>query len=160
MPTMCTHWRPSSPTAMNISLLALRLPTSPLRSSIQRRVRQIALDHFIVVLKMNSGQRTKGNSIPFGMFHCMYCIPADLWGQKLQLYTSKSNYVWWAEFRGRSNVPFQRTYTDFKSHLPSVCGLLAGIPRTPHPSELSPYYPLSPGAVGSIAHPLGWFMPQ
>lgn len=36
----------------------------------------------------------------------------------------------------------------------------AGIPRTPHPSELSPYYPLSPGAVGSIAHPLGWFMPQ
>lgn len=36
----------------------------------------------------------------------------------------------------------------------------AGIPRTPHPSELSPYYPLSPGAVGSIAHPLGWLMPQ
>lgn len=36
----------------------------------------------------------------------------------------------------------------------------AGIPRTPHPSELSPYYPLSPGAVGSIAHPLSWFMQQ
>lgn len=36
----------------------------------------------------------------------------------------------------------------------------AGIPRTPHPSELSPYYPLSPGAVGSIAHPLSWLMPQ
>lgn len=61
---------------------------------------------------------------------------------------------------GRSNVSFQRTYTALKGHLPSVCGLLAGIPRTPHPSELSPYYPLSPGAVGSIAHPLGWFMPQ
>lgn len=41
-----------------------------------------------------------------------------------------------------------------------VCGPSTGIPRTPHPSELSPYYPLSPGAVGSIAHPLGWLMPQ
>ncbi|XP_058869539.1 transcription factor 7-like 1-A isoform X4 [Acipenser ruthenus] len=35
-----------------------------------------------------------------------------------------------------------------------------GIPRTPHPSELSPYYPLSPGAVGQIPHPLGWLVPQ
>ncbi|CDQ69495.1 unnamed protein product [Oncorhynchus mykiss] len=34
------------------------------------------------------------------------------------------------------------------------------IPRTPHPSELSPYYPLSPGAVGQIPHPLGWLVPQ
>ncbi|XP_063787964.1 transcription factor 7-like 1 isoform X1 [Pseudophryne corroboree] len=35
-----------------------------------------------------------------------------------------------------------------------------GIPRPPHPSELSPYYPLSPGAVGQIPHPLGWLVPQ
>uniref|UniRef100_H3CLA7 Transcription factor 7 like 1b n=1 Tax=Tetraodon nigroviridis TaxID=99883 RepID=H3CLA7_TETNG len=47
------------------------------------------------------------------------------------------------------------------SHLsPEILDPKTGIPRTPHPSELSPYYPLSPGAVGSIAHPLGWFMPQ
>uniref|UniRef100_G1P190 Transcription factor 7 like 1 n=1 Tax=Myotis lucifugus TaxID=59463 RepID=G1P190_MYOLU len=38
--------------------------------------------------------------------------------------------------------------------------LEAGIPRPPHPSELSPYYPLSPGAVGQIPHPLGWLVPQ
>ncbi|NXC21061.1 TF7L1 factor, partial [Corythaeola cristata] len=36
----------------------------------------------------------------------------------------------------------------------------AGIPRPPHPSELPPYYPLSPGAVGQIPHPLGWLVPQ
>ncbi|NXX21064.1 TF7L1 factor, partial [Podargus strigoides] len=35
-----------------------------------------------------------------------------------------------------------------------------GIPRPPHPSELPPYYPLSPGAVGQIPHPLGWLVPQ
>uniref|UniRef100_A0A8C2XDI7 Transcription factor 7 like 1 n=1 Tax=Cyclopterus lumpus TaxID=8103 RepID=A0A8C2XDI7_CYCLU len=47
------------------------------------------------------------------------------------------------------------------SHLsPEILDSKTGIPRTPHPSELSPYYPLSPGAVGSIAHPLGWFMQQ
>uniref|UniRef100_A0A8C9ZDY3 Transcription factor 7 like 1 n=1 Tax=Sander lucioperca TaxID=283035 RepID=A0A8C9ZDY3_SANLU len=47
------------------------------------------------------------------------------------------------------------------SHLsPEILDPKTGIPRTPHPSELSPYYPLSPGAVGSIAHPLGWFMQQ
>uniref|UniRef100_A0A7N5ZVZ1 HMG box domain-containing protein n=1 Tax=Anabas testudineus TaxID=64144 RepID=A0A7N5ZVZ1_ANATE len=47
------------------------------------------------------------------------------------------------------------------SHLsPEILDPKTGIPRTPHPSELSPYYPLSPGAVGSIAHPLGWLMPQ
>ncbi|NP_001239177.1 transcription factor 7-like 1 [Oryzias latipes] len=45
------------------------------------------------------------------------------------------------------------------SHLsPEILDPKTGIPRTPHPSELSPYYPLSPGAVGSIAHPLSWFM--
>ncbi|CAI5650810.1 unnamed protein product [Oreochromis niloticus] len=47
------------------------------------------------------------------------------------------------------------------SHLsPEILDPKTGIPRTPHPSELSPYYPLSPGAVGSIAHPLSWLMPQ
>uniref|UniRef100_A0A8D3DBS0 Transcription factor 7 like 1b n=1 Tax=Scophthalmus maximus TaxID=52904 RepID=A0A8D3DBS0_SCOMX len=47
------------------------------------------------------------------------------------------------------------------SHLsPEILDPKTGIPRTPHPSELSPYYPLSPGAVGSIAHPLGWLMQQ
>ncbi|KAG7264907.1 hypothetical protein CRUP_005612, partial [Coryphaenoides rupestris] len=30
------------------------------------------------------------------------------------------------------------------------------IPRPPHPSDISPYYPLSPGAVGQIPHPLGF----
>ncbi|XP_072335494.1 transcription factor 7-like 2 isoform X17 [Scyliorhinus torazame] len=35
-----------------------------------------------------------------------------------------------------------------------------GIPRPPHPSDISPYYPLSPGAVGQIPHPLGWLVPQ
>ncbi|KAJ7994237.1 hypothetical protein DPEC_G00263810 [Dallia pectoralis] len=47
------------------------------------------------------------------------------------------------------------------SHLsPEILGPKTGIPRTPHPSELSPYYPLSPGAVGQIPHPLGWLVPQ
>ncbi|KAF4019255.1 hypothetical protein G4228_010847 [Cervus hanglu yarkandensis] len=31
-----------------------------------------------------------------------------------------------------------------------------GIPRPPHPPDISPYYPLSPGTVGQIPHPLGW----
>uniref|UniRef100_A0A8C8B2C5 Transcription factor 7 like 1 n=1 Tax=Otus sunia TaxID=257818 RepID=A0A8C8B2C5_9STRI len=39
-------------------------------------------------------------------------------------------------------------------------GCFSGIPRPPHPSELPPYYPLSPGAVGQIPHPLGWLVPQ
>ncbi|XP_058841300.1 transcription factor 7-like 2 isoform X19 [Acipenser ruthenus] len=34
-----------------------------------------------------------------------------------------------------------------------------GIPRPPHP-DISPYYPLSPGTVGQIPHPLGWLVPQ
>ncbi|KAA0704342.1 Transcription factor 7-like 1-A HMG box transcription factor 3-A [Triplophysa tibetana] len=47
------------------------------------------------------------------------------------------------------------------SHLsPDILDPKTGIPRTPHPSELSPYYPLSPGAVGQIPHPLGWLVPQ
>ncbi|XP_051972087.1 transcription factor 7-like 1-A isoform X2 [Xyrauchen texanus] len=47
------------------------------------------------------------------------------------------------------------------SHLsPEILDPKTGIPMTPHPSELSPYYPLSPGAVGQIPHPLGWLVPQ
>lgn len=38
MPTMSTHWRPSSPTAMNTSPQARRHHTSPQRSSTQRQV--------------------------------------------------------------------------------------------------------------------------
>ncbi|TNN54472.1 Transcription factor 7-like 2 [Liparis tanakae] len=34
------------------------------------------------------------------------------------------------------------------------------IPRTPHPPDISPYYPLSSGGVGQIPHPLGWLVPQ
>lgn len=45
-------------------------------------------------------------------------------------------------------------------HLSPEIDPKTGIPRTPHPSELSPYYPLSPGAVGQIPHPLGWLVPQ
>uniref|UniRef100_A0A8C9PHH9 Transcription factor 7 like 2 n=1 Tax=Spermophilus dauricus TaxID=99837 RepID=A0A8C9PHH9_SPEDA len=44
-------------------------------------------------------------------------------------------------------------------HLPAT-GLVGpsslGIPRPPHPPDISPYYPLSPGTVGQIPHPLGW----
>ncbi|XP_076846375.1 transcription factor 7-like 1-B [Brachyhypopomus gauderio] len=47
------------------------------------------------------------------------------------------------------------------AHLsPEILDPKTGIPRTPHPPELSPYYPLSPGAVGQIPHPLGWLVPQ
>ncbi|CDQ76146.1 unnamed protein product [Oncorhynchus mykiss] len=35
-----------------------------------------------------------------------------------------------------------------------------GLPRTPHPAELSPYYPLSPGGMGHMTHPLGWLPGQ
>ncbi|XP_078095831.1 transcription factor 7-like 2 [Mustelus asterias] len=45
------------------------------------------------------------------------------------------------------------------SHLSSELDSKAGLTRVPHPSELSPYYPLSPGTVGQIAHPLSWVMP-
>ncbi|XP_055502826.1 transcription factor 7-like 2 isoform X3 [Leucoraja erinacea] len=41
-------------------------------------------------------------------------------------------------------------------HLPADVDPKTGIPRPPHPSDISPYYPLSPGAVGQIPHPLGW----
>uniref|UniRef100_A0A4W4H8D6 HMG box domain-containing protein n=1 Tax=Electrophorus electricus TaxID=8005 RepID=A0A4W4H8D6_ELEEL len=45
------------------------------------------------------------------------------------------------------------------AHLsPDVLDPKTGIPRTPHASELTPYYPLSPGAVGQITHPLGWLV--
>ncbi|KAG2462311.1 TF7L2 factor, partial [Polypterus senegalus] len=43
--------------------------------------------------------------------------------------------------------------------LPVLLGVPAGyhcIPRPPHPPDISPYYPLSPGTVGQIPHPLGW----
>ncbi|XP_053520481.1 transcription factor 7-like 1 isoform X2 [Artibeus jamaicensis] len=46
------------------------------------------------------------------------------------------------------------------THLSPEIDPKTGIPRPPHPSELSPYYPLSPGAVGQIPHPLGWLVPQ
>ncbi|XP_065118008.1 transcription factor 7-like 1-A [Paramisgurnus dabryanus] len=58
-----------------------------------------------------------------------------------------------------SNDPFSPGTPP--SHLsPEILDPKTGIPRTPHPSELSPYYPLSPGAVGQIPHPLGWLVPQ
>ncbi|GAB1290940.1 Transcription factor 3 [Apodemus speciosus] len=46
------------------------------------------------------------------------------------------------------------------THLSPEIDPKTGIPRPPHPPELSPYYPLSPGAVGQIPHPLGWLVPQ
>ncbi|EMP28564.1 Transcription factor 7-like 1-A [Chelonia mydas] len=46
------------------------------------------------------------------------------------------------------------------SHLSPEIDPKTGIPRPPHPSELSPYYPLSPGAVGQIPHALGWLVPH
>ncbi|NXF82419.1 T7L1A factor, partial [Sclerurus mexicanus] len=33
-------------------------------------------------------------------------------------------------------------------------------PRPPPPPELPPYYPLPPGAVGQLPHPLGWLVPH
>ncbi|XP_031170770.1 transcription factor 7-like 2 isoform X16 [Sander lucioperca] len=45
-------------------------------------------------------------------------------------------------------------------HLQSDVDPKTGIPRPPHPPDISPYYPLSPGAVGQIPHPLGWLVPQ
>ncbi|XP_026968429.1 transcription factor 7-like 2 isoform X21 [Orcinus orca] len=45
-------------------------------------------------------------------------------------------------------------------HLPADVDPKTGIPRPPHPPDISPYYPLSPGAVGQIPHPLGWLVPQ
>lgn len=66
----------------------------------------------------------------------------------------------WTQRRVRHFSPGLFSLLAFCQTLRPVCVPPAGIPRTPHPSELSPYYPLSPGAVGSIAHPLGWFMPQ
>ncbi|MEE6486851.1 hypothetical protein FKM82_014718 [Ascaphus truei] len=45
-------------------------------------------------------------------------------------------------------------------HLQADVDPKTGIPRPPHPPDISPYYPLSPGAVGQIPHPLGWLVPQ
>ncbi|KAL4609308.1 transcription factor 7-like 1-A isoform X2 [Arapaima gigas] len=58
-----------------------------------------------------------------------------------------------------SNEPFSPGTSP--AHLsPEILDPKTGIPRTAHPSELSPYYPLSPGPVGQIPHPLGWLVPQ
>ncbi|XP_031452881.1 transcription factor 7-like 1 isoform X2 [Phasianus colchicus] len=46
------------------------------------------------------------------------------------------------------------------AHLSPDIDPKTGIPRPPHPPELPPYYPLSPGAVGQIPHPLGWLVPH
>ncbi|XP_075419185.1 transcription factor 7-like 1 isoform X2 [Tenrec ecaudatus] len=46
------------------------------------------------------------------------------------------------------------------AHLSPEIDPKTGIPRPPHPSELSPYYPLSPGPVGQMPHPLGWLVPH
>ncbi|XP_029565635.1 transcription factor 7-like 1-B isoform X3 [Salmo trutta] len=35
-----------------------------------------------------------------------------------------------------------------------------GLPPTPHPAELSPYYPLSPGSMEHMTHPLSWLQGQ
>ncbi|KAK2884711.1 hypothetical protein Q8A73_021185 [Channa argus] len=43
---------------------------------------------------------------------------------------------------------------------PSPAHIVVRIPRPPHPPDISPYYPLSPGTVGQIPHPLGWLVPQ
>ncbi|XP_016159022.1 PREDICTED: transcription factor 7-like 1 [Ficedula albicollis] len=45
-------------------------------------------------------------------------------------------------------------------HLSPEIDPKTGIPRPPHPPELPSYYPLSPGAVGQLPHPLGWLVPQ
>ncbi|XP_069467925.1 transcription factor 7-like 2 isoform X27 [Ambystoma mexicanum] len=45
-------------------------------------------------------------------------------------------------------------------HLQGDVDPKTGIPRPPHPPDISPYYPLSPGTVGQIPHPLGWLVPQ
>ncbi|XP_046709446.1 transcription factor 7-like 2 isoform X4 [Silurus meridionalis] len=45
-------------------------------------------------------------------------------------------------------------------HLQTDVDPKTGIPRHPHPPDISPYYPLSPGTVGQIPHPLGWLVPQ
>lgn len=42
-------------------------------------------------------------------------------------------------------------------HLQADVDPKTGIPRPPHPSDISSYYPLSPG---QIPHPLGWLVPQ
>ncbi|XP_036802226.1 transcription factor 7-like 2 isoform X14 [Oncorhynchus mykiss] len=45
-------------------------------------------------------------------------------------------------------------------HLQGDVDPKTGIPRPPQHPDISPYYPLSPGAVGQIPHPLGWLVPQ
>ncbi|XP_041426736.1 transcription factor 7-like 2 isoform X36 [Xenopus laevis] len=45
-------------------------------------------------------------------------------------------------------------------HLQADLDPKTGIPRPPHPPDISPYYPLSPGTMGQIPHPLGWLVPQ
>ncbi|XP_042623822.1 transcription factor 7-like 2 isoform X25 [Cyprinus carpio] len=45
-------------------------------------------------------------------------------------------------------------------HLQADVDPKTGISRPPHPPDISPYYPLSPGTVGQIPHPLGWLVPQ
>ncbi|NXR24157.1 TF7L1 factor, partial [Cinclus mexicanus] len=57
-----------------------------------------------------------------------------------------------------SNEPFPPGSPP--SHLSPEIDPKTGIPRPPHPPELPPYYPLSPGAVGQLPHPLGWLVPQ
>ncbi|NXN81194.1 TF7L1 factor, partial [Bombycilla garrulus] len=57
-----------------------------------------------------------------------------------------------------SNEPFPPGSPP--GHLSPDIDPKTGIPRPPHAPELPPYYPLSPGAVGQLPHPLGWLVPQ
>uniref|UniRef100_A0A8C5X232 Transcription factor 7 like 1 n=1 Tax=Malurus cyaneus samueli TaxID=2593467 RepID=A0A8C5X232_9PASS len=57
-----------------------------------------------------------------------------------------------------SNEPFPPGSPP--GHLSPEIDPKTGIPRPPHAPELPPYYPLSPGAVGQLPHPLGWLVPQ
>uniref|UniRef100_A0A8C7GH80 Transcription factor 7 like 2 n=1 Tax=Oncorhynchus kisutch TaxID=8019 RepID=A0A8C7GH80_ONCKI len=45
-------------------------------------------------------------------------------------------------------------------HLQGDVDPKTGIPRPPQHPDISPYYPLSPGSVGQLPHPLGWLVPQ
>uniref|UniRef100_A0A4W5RLP2 Transcription factor 7 like 2 n=1 Tax=Hucho hucho TaxID=62062 RepID=A0A4W5RLP2_9TELE len=45
-------------------------------------------------------------------------------------------------------------------HLQGDVDPKTGIPRPPQHPDISPYYPLSPGSVGQLPHPLGWLVPH
>ncbi|XP_055502842.1 transcription factor 7-like 2 isoform X18 [Leucoraja erinacea] len=114
-----------------------------------------------ILLGMEEGNN-KGGTLASGLslFHQFGCWHLNLnnWSNKVPVVQHPHHVHPLTPLITYSNEHF--TPGNPPPHLPADVDPKTGIPRPPHPSDISPYYPLSPGAVGQIPHPLGWLVPQ